>query len=195
MTKRWTAIVFIGHVNLSKRFDSSGTQLLLLTRALSKHGVRQHAVVRCPLLLEGLSDITNVSLGPLADSPVMANCVLPAVDLAHLHDTRSATTGLILSLTRSIPYIITIRGRAVPAHHAIARSIHRRAACVICTTDPMRETMRGYCPDTYVETISDARTVQENASDLYQSPRKMAAAYISIYRRTLNSFQVPDMLI
>lgn len=37
----------------------------------------------------------------------MAYCLVPEVDVAHVHDSKSGQTALLLKLTRAVPYVIT----------------------------------------------------------------------------------------
>ena len=93
----------IGHISLTKDFDEAARQLILLVNELAKHNIRQYVIVRCPSLAIRLSAYRKVTLGQLAGSPVSACSALPNIDIAHVHDLKSARAGLLLTLTRSTP--------------------------------------------------------------------------------------------
>ncbi len=99
----------IGHISLAEEYSGGGDQLLMLAKALSNHDIEQHAVVRNSILAQRLLKHANISVGPLVNSPVTAYGLMPNVDLAHLHDSKSLPSGLLLTLTRSIPYVVTHR--------------------------------------------------------------------------------------
>ena len=146
----------IGHLCLTREYGGSGHQLLLLAIALSIHDIEQHAVVRNQTLAERLSQIAGISVGPLAKSPITAYGLMPNVDLAHLHDRRSLQSGLLLKLTRSIPYVFTQRFLATPPANAIARSMYRRAEGIACVSEAVAKTVYDYCKDTPIDNIYDA---------------------------------------
>ena len=146
----------IGHICLSKGYGGSGNQLLMLAKALSNHDIEQHAVVRNPILAQRLSEHADISVGPLVKSPITAYGIMPSVDLAHLHDSKSLQSGLLLTLTRSIPYVLTQRSLARPRTHALVRSMYRRAKGIACVSEAVTKTMRQYCPETPIDSIYDA---------------------------------------
>lgn len=148
--------VKIGHISLSKAYGGSEHQLLMLSKALSNHDIEQHALVRNPVLARRLSKHANISVGPLVNSPVTAYGLMPNVDLAHVHDGKSLQSGLLLTLTRSIPYVVTHRSLNPPPAHALARSMYRRAEGIACVSDAVTKTMLAYCPNTPVDSIYDA---------------------------------------
>ena len=146
----------ISHISLAKEYAGSGHQLLMLAKALSHHGIEQHAIVRNPILARRLSKHARISVGPLVKSPVTAFGLMPNVDLAHLHDSKSLQSGLLLTLTRSIPYVVTHRSLDPPPAHALARSMYRRAEGIACVSEAVSKIMRTYCPDTPIDHIYDA---------------------------------------
>jgi glycosyltransferase involved in cell wall biosynthesis len=148
--------VKIGHISLSKAYRGSEHQLLMLAKSLSNDDIEQYAMVRNPVLARRLAKHSNVSVGPLVNSPVTAFALMPIVDLAHAHDGKALQAGLLLNLTRSIPYVVTHRSMNPPPTHALARSMYRRAEGIICVSEAVSERMLEYCPDTPVESIYDA---------------------------------------
>lgn len=128
----------------------------MLANALSNHDIEQYAVVRNSTLARRLSRLSRMSVGPLVNSPVTAYGLMPAVDLAHLHDRKSLQSGLLLTLTRSIPYIVTHRSLDPPPAHALARSMYRRAERIACVSEAVSKIMLAYASDTPVDNIYDA---------------------------------------
>ncbi|MFQ6006072.1 MAG: glycosyltransferase family 4 protein [Woeseia sp.] len=146
----------IGHINLEKEYGGGGHQLLLLAQELSSHDIEQHAVVRNATLARRLTEQSNISVGPLVNSPVTAYGLMPNIDLAHLHDHKSLQSGLLLRLTRSIPYIVTQRSLTPPPAHNVARLMYRRAEGIACVTKAVAQSIFEYCPETPIDTIYDA---------------------------------------
>ena len=58
---------------------------------------------------------------------------MPDVDLAHVHEIRSGQAGLLLTLTRSIPFVITASRDQARQRNPISRSVFRRAARTIAS--------------------------------------------------------------
>ena len=141
----------IGHVLLASTDKQIGQNLTALVRALSAHGIEQHALVSDAHLARDLISIGRVSVGPLVRSPIMACCLMPDVDLAHMHDIKGAQTGLLLALTRSVPYIITQRSASLGTTNAIVRSVYRRARCIVCESEHDRIQVRRHFPDSLIE--------------------------------------------
>jgi glycosyltransferase involved in cell wall biosynthesis len=148
--------VKIGHINLDKKYGGSGHQLLMLAKALSKHDIEQHAVVRNPVLARRLSKTAGILVGPLVKSPVMAYGLMPHVDLVHIHDRKSLRSGLLLTLTRAIPYIVTHRSLTPPTGNGLVRSMYQRAEGIACVSEAVSRVMLDYCPETPVDCIYDA---------------------------------------
>ena len=146
----------IGHINLAKEYGGSGHQLLMLAKALSNHRIEQHAVVSNPILARRLLEHVDISISPLVNSPVTAYGLMPNVDLAHLHDSKSMPSGLLLTMTRSIPYIVTHRSLEPPPAHALARSMYRRAEGIACVSEAVSKVMLAYSPGTPIDNIYDA---------------------------------------
>jgi len=133
----------------------------MLAKALSNHDIDQYAVVRNPLLARRLSEYAGISVGPLVNTPITAYALMPDVDLAHAHDSRSLQSGLLLKLTRSIPYLVTHRSLQAPPAHALAKSMYRRAVAVSCVSEAVSKTMLRYYPDMPVDCVYDACATRE----------------------------------
>lgn len=187
----------IGHIDLSARISGAEEQLVVLVEALTTHGVEQHVLVRNPFLAKRLSVCPCVSVGPIARSPITAYLLMPAVDLVHLHEKRAINAGLLLNLTRSVPYLLTHRQITMPNKNRIQRSQYRRSNGVVCPSAEIARAMHGCVAETPIDTISDARNVDDeiDAENGRISAEQMAAEYLRVYRRTLDSRGMPAMLI
>jgi hypothetical protein len=187
----------IGHVDLSAHIAVAEEQLVVLVEALSTHGVKQHVLVRNPFLAKRLSVCAGVSVGPVVRSPVRACFLVPAVDLMHAHERKAVTTAMLLNMTRSVPYILTHRQFRMPGNSPVKRLPYRRSAEIVCPSEDIANAMLDYVSDKPVDTIRDARNIDDeiDAKNGRISAAKMAADYMRVYRRTLDSRSVPAILI
>lgn len=119
----------IGHVFLSASDDAEATSFAELVAGLDGLAIDQHVLVSRVEIARQLEDHPHVTVGPLVRSPVMACCLLPSVDLAHVHGDKGGQTGLLLTLTRSIPFVMSAETRA--GQYPLQRSIHGRAQRII----------------------------------------------------------------
>ena len=126
--------MYIGHINLAKSFNGWGEHFVSLIEALDTRGFRQHAIVRSTPLAKRLDLLENVTIGPTVTSAVMAYCLMPAVDVAHIHDSADGQAGLLLTLTRSIPYVLTCRDQS-HGSSPLAKSVSRRASGFVFVED------------------------------------------------------------
>lgn len=124
----------VGHINLANSFNGAGKHFVKLIESLLREGVQQDVLVRNVELARRLDILEHVSVGPMVHSPVSALTLMPPVDLVHAHDTKAGQAGLLLVLTRSIPYVLTIEGQG-PARNPIMRAVNRRASGVIYRCD------------------------------------------------------------
>jgi len=159
-----------------------------LIQALSRHGLQQTVLSGDTALIRRLRDVPRVTIGPTVQSPIMACCLMPEVDVAHVHDLKSAQTGLLLTLTRSIPYLITEPSRPAESHPAILRNCYRRAKWIVCQTKQQRVGLRSTYPDSLIEIIPEA-------ADKGGSTERAAAAYVRLYRQITDSGRLPALMI
>ncbi len=117
----------VGHINLAKSCNGLGEHFVSLIQGLARASIEQHVIVRHDAIAKRLKLIDSVEVGPAVGSAVMAYCVMPAVDVVHVHQPADGRAGLLLTLTRSIPYVLTRRGEP-PGEGAIAGAVFRRAA-------------------------------------------------------------------
>jgi hypothetical protein len=125
--------VKIGQIFLDLSASSSDERFIELVAALAEQGVEQHVLVAGARLARRLADIPKVWVGPVVLTPVMAYCLMPDVDLVHVHEIRSGQAGLLLTLTRSIPFVITASRDQARQRNPISRSVFRRAARTIAS--------------------------------------------------------------
>lgn len=123
----------IGQIFLDLSASSSDERFIELVAALAEQGVEQHVLVAGARLARRLADIPKVWVGPVVLTPVMAYCLMPDVDLVHVHEIRSGQAGLLLTLTRSIPFVITASRDQARQRNPISRSVFRRAARTIAS--------------------------------------------------------------
>ncbi len=65
----------------------------------------------------------------------MAYCLMPEIDLVHVHDEKSGQAGLLLTLTRSIPFVMARSDMEPEGRSPLKRSIAHRAQCLIDPAD------------------------------------------------------------
>ena len=99
--------MYVGHINLSTTFCGAGENFVGLVESLQQHGVQQYILVRNVQLATRLELVENVTVGPIVRTPVAAYCLMPHVDVVHIHDQPSSAAGILLVLTRAIPFVLT----------------------------------------------------------------------------------------
>jgi hypothetical protein len=187
----------IGHIGLSTHIGVAEEQLVVLVEALSTHGVEQHVLVRNPFLAKRLSVCAGVSVGPIVRSSVTAYLLIPAVDLIHAHDKKAVSAAMLLNMTRFVPYIMTHRQFSMPDNSPVRRLQYRRSAGIVCPSGDIANAMLDYASDRPVDTIGDARNTDDeiDAKNGRISAAKLAAEYMRVYRRTIDSRSVPALLL
>lgn len=183
----------IGHINLARSFNGTGEHFIALIEALDRQGVRQHVIVRNKSLARRVAIYDNVTLGPITGSPVMAYCLMPNVEVVHVHNDKSAQSGLLLTLTRSIPYVLTRRSTNNLSGNPISRSIDDRAASLICSThEAAKETNTGTLPK-QVDVIPDITRVA--GLDFEMIGNRAAAEHLRVYRRAADTWRIPALML
>ena len=187
----------IGHIDLSRHIAAAEEQLVVLVEALTTHGVEQHILVRNPFLAKRLSVCPGASVGPIIKSPVTACFLMPAVDLAHAHEPKAVNAGMLLNLARSVPFVLTHRQFTMPGNGPINRLKYRRCEGIVCPSEDITHAMLEYVSDVPVDTIGDACNDDDviDANNGRISAARMAAEYLRVYRRILDSGSVPAMLL
>ena len=121
----------IGHICLAPPGNEISEHFAALVEALDRHDTEQHVLVASVMLAKRLAACQSVTVGPIVKTPVMAYCLMPNVDLAHVHESKSGQAGLLLTLTRSIPFVITASGGSGGKKSPLTRSVLNRAAHVV----------------------------------------------------------------
>lgn len=118
----------IGHICLAADDSAASDRFAAIVEALAAYDVEQHVLVAGVRLARRLAHCKKVTVGPIVRSPLMAYCLMPKVGIAHMHDSRSAQAGLLLALTRSIPFVLTDDADAAGDRSPVTRSLARHAA-------------------------------------------------------------------
>ena len=184
--------MYVGHVNLDKSMNGIGEHFVKLVESLDRQGVKQHVLVANASLARRVAIYENVLVGPVVKTPVMAYCLLPDVTVAHMHDLRSCQAGLVLRLTRSIPYIITRRECVPPPRNPLARSIIERSSGVICPSEEAAEAIVNAGFTLPVDIIPD---ISFEVADDEMADNRVAAEHYRIYRRAVETRRVPALLL
>ncbi len=167
----------IGHINLSASLDETSEHFIVLVEMLQSQGQHQHLVVGNPELARRLRRLDRVAVAPVVRSPVSAFCLTPSLDVVHIHDPEAGQAGLLLTLTRSIPFVLTHRG-ALPGRNPLTQAIYRRASLVVCLDDSDQALLRHYDPSISVAVLPDI-THAGSASDhlrIYQNSQRIPMA-------------------
>lgn len=129
----------IGHINLASSFNGAGENFVRLIESLQQLGVTQYVLVRNVELAKRLEIVADVTVGPVVRSAVTAYCLIPALDIVHVHEPAAARAGLLLALTRSVPFVLSHHHQA-QANNRIEQAIYRRASAIIdnCDADGSR---------------------------------------------------------
>ncbi|MBT8099881.1 MAG: hypothetical protein KJO82_09030 [Gammaproteobacteria bacterium] len=125
----------IGHVSLGTAASGRDDRFFDSVKALSDVDINQHVLVSNVVLARRLAELKGVSVGPIVKTPVMAYCLMPNVDLAHIHELQSGQAGLLLTLTRSIPFVLTTGSENEATLNPLTRSVLHRAIKIIPRDD------------------------------------------------------------
>lgn len=134
----------VGHICLEKSVDGTGEHFVSLIEALMREGLQQHVLVRNQTLAKRYDAIEGIDVGPIVRSAVTACCLMPHLDLVHAHDRAAGQAGLLLTLTRSIPYVLTHRESLAINKDPITQAVYKRAAGIICLDDADIALLRHY---------------------------------------------------
>lgn len=168
----------IGHINLAKSFSGTGELFVNLVESLKQEGVEQHVLVRNVTLAKRLDAVEKVVVGPVVTSPISAYCLMPRLDLVHIHDASAGQAGLLLALTRSIPFVLTHRGAVPPNHNPLTQAVYRRASSIICMDESDVALLRHYDPSLDVRVVPDIGRHGSASEHLrvYQNSQRMPMA-------------------
>ena len=124
----------VGHINLAKTFNGAGDGFVKLIEAIQEFGATHYILVRNTTLAKRLDLIDGVTVGPTVRSAIMAYVLMPPVDVVHVHSPADGQAGLLLTLTRSIPYVLTQNGKQA-LRGPLARAVSKRASGFIYRHD------------------------------------------------------------
>ena len=171
--------MLIGHINLATSIYGAGEAFISLVEELDHAGMAQHVLVRNATLAKRV-DVAgdNVAIGPIVHSPVTACCLMPRVDITHVHEPLAGQAGLLLALTRSIPYILTHRIAITLTRNPLLQAVYRRAAAVICQDDSEVAMLRHWLPGLAIEIIPDIDRQGSSAAHqaVYQNSQRTPIA-------------------
>ncbi|MGI9262747.1 MAG: glycosyltransferase [Woeseiaceae bacterium] len=185
--------MMLGHINLARSFNGTGEHIIGLVEALDRQGVTQHVIVRNEALAKRLRLYKGVSVGPTTGAAVMAYCLMPTVDVVHAHDSRGAQAGLLLTLTRSIPFVLTHRADMRPYDNPLGRSTFDRAAGIVCATDAGSRSLNAVDATRPVDVINDI--TRAGTDDFEMIANRAAAKHMRVYRRAAEASSVPAFLL
>lgn len=125
----------IGQICLAALSDDRGEKFAALVETLADLDIKQHVLVGSVSLARRLATCRSVTVGPIVKTPVMAYCLMPDVDVAHVHEFKSGQAGLLLTLTRSIPFVINSDDDEQSSKNPLTRSVIHRASFIITTAE------------------------------------------------------------
>ncbi|MDH3337854.1 MAG: glycosyltransferase [Gammaproteobacteria bacterium] len=121
----------IGHICLAPETDAAVVRFATLIEAFDRLTIEQHVLVTSVPLARRLQSRPYVTVGPVVRTAVMAYCLMPNVDLVHIHEERGEQAALLLRLTRSIPFVLTVGDRQDADLNPLSRAVRQRAARLI----------------------------------------------------------------
>jgi len=124
----------IGHINLAKSCNGAGDNFVRLIESLQQRELRQYVLVRDAALAKRVAIVEGVTVGPTVRTAIMAYCMMPTLDLVHVHEPSAARAGLLLTLTRGMPYVLTHHNNGQP-NNRVEQAIYKRAAAIIDDRD------------------------------------------------------------
>ena len=127
--------VKIGHIYLATASDDAIMHFASLVEGLDRLAIEQHLLISSTALVRRLQSCPYVTIGPVVRTPVMAYCLMPDVDLVHTHDDKSGQAGLLLTLTRSTPFVMTTSEEKATGRNPLKRSMLQRAQSLISPSE------------------------------------------------------------
>lgn len=184
--------MLVGHINLETSMNGTGEHFIRLVEALSRQGIMQHVLVANHSLAKRINVYDGVTIGPVVRTPIMAYCLMTDVKVLHAHDNGGGQAALLMTLTRSIPYVLTRRSAKPIGKNPIARSMISRAAGLICSSVAAGDAVSSEDPAVPVDIIEDI-SHESVAGDV--GDNHVAAQHLRIYRRAMDSWGVPALLL
>ena len=173
--------------------NGMGEHLVRLVERLDSLGIEQHVVVRNQSLARRLNVCEKVTVGPTVTTAVTACCLMPNVAVVHTHDEASGHAGLLLTLTRSIPYVLTRCSIFPPGKNPVIRSVYGRAASLICPTPAAAEAVADQGLGVPVDVIESISGTGDEADEV--AVRRIVAEHLRVYRRAADPQRIPSLLL
>lgn len=168
----------IGHISLVASDDWPADAVLALVASVQDRGPTQFLLSSDEHVRRRAASFGGVVVGPTVRSPLSAYCLVPRVDLVHAHDLVAGQTGLLLTLTRSVPYVLSHVRFSGGNSTRLCRAIYRRAAAVICRDDAEVAILRHFDPALRIERIPAC--ADRHSTDawlrIYQNSQRMPMA-------------------
>lgn len=184
--------MYVGHIYLAASMNETGESFANLIEALGRQGVRQHILVRHESLARRVVTFDSVVVGPIVKAPVMAYCLMPAVQVVHIHCDSSASAGLLLTLTRSIPYVFTCRTDFGRSKNPLRQSIFERSAGLIF---PDRNIALRHSVANHGVPFDIVADADHGSVSAARANNRIAAMHVRIYRRAVESRRIPELLL
>ena len=182
----------IGHINLATSMNGTGEHFVRLVEALQHQRIEQHVIVANQALAKRVSLYEDVCIGPVVKTPVMAYCLMPDVSVVHAHGQSGGQAGLLMTLTRSTPYVLTRRSRKPVTRNPVSRSIVNRAACVIC---PDEQSAAPLINDDFAAPVEVIVDSSHASLEPDERDARIAAEHLRIYRRAVDHRGVSAVLL
>lgn len=131
--------MIVGHIYLATSSDDASEQFATLVEALDRLAVEQTVLVANGKLARRLQCCPYVVVGPIVKSPITAFCLMSDVDIVHIHDVNSGQAGLLMTLTRSTPFVMTTADTCSASRNPLKRSVFQRAQSLIPPSDIQAE--------------------------------------------------------
>lgn len=121
----------VGHIYLATAPGGAVMDFASLVEALDRLAIDQHVLVADVALARRLQSCPYVTVGPVVKTAVVAYCLMPDIDIVHIHDDKSGQAGLLLTLTRAIPFVMTTAETSHDGRNPLKRSVFHRAQGLI----------------------------------------------------------------
>jgi len=121
----------IGHICLATEPEDVIARFTSLIEALDRLAIEQHVLVASVSLARRLQSCPYVTVGPVVKTAVMAYCLMPRVDVVHIHEEKGEQAALLLRLTRSIPFVMTVSELEDTERSPLSRAVRQRAASLM----------------------------------------------------------------
>ena len=136
--------MIVGHVLLRPQSDESIRRMTMLVEWVDHLAIRQHILTSDIVCARRVQSFPHATTGPIVRSPVIANCLMPKVDIVHAHDARGGQVGLLMALTRSVPFVVQRFEDQRSLREPFRDMILRRAGAVLDRVDDVERLIETY---------------------------------------------------